>query len=103
MCIFASKVGGKMCVMYKRKTYSNHGCMMLEILGVAIHEKKEAWKKAVEKNELPWRQVLDTEGEGSVAELYGIVAAPTNVLIDPAGKVIKWSIGEHETIRELFQ
>ena len=38
-----------MCVMYKRKTYSNHGCMMLEILDVAIHEKKEAWKKAVEK------------------------------------------------------
>ena len=74
----------------------------LEILGVAIHDKKEAWKKAAEKNELPWRQVLDTEGEGSVAELYGIVAAPTYVLIDPAGKVIEWSIGEHEAIREHF-
>ena len=75
----------------------------LEILGVAIHDKKGAWKNAAKKNELPWQLVLDTEGEGSVAELYGIVAAPTYVLIDPAGKVIQWYIGEHETIREFFQ
>jgi len=75
----------------------------LEILGVAIHDKIDAWKKAVEKSDLPWKLVLDTEGEGSVAELYGIVAAPTYVLIDPAGKVIEWNIGEHETIREFFQ
>ena len=75
----------------------------LEILGVAIHDKKDKWKAAVEKNELPWKLVLDTEGENSVAEQYGIVAAPTYVLLDPEGKVLNWNLGEFETIEEFFE
>ena len=75
----------------------------LEILGIAIHDKKDKWKAAVEKNELPWKLVLDTEGENSVAEQYGIVAAPTYVLLDPEGKVLNWNLGEFETIEEFFE
>ena len=75
----------------------------LEILGVAIHDKKDQWKASVKKNELSWKLVLDTEGENSVAELYGIVAAPTFVLIDPEGTVLNWNLGELETIEDLFQ
>ena len=74
----------------------------LEILGVAIHDEKGKWKAAVEKNELPWKLVLDTEGESSVAERYGIVAAPTYVLIDPEGKVLNWNLGELETFEDYF-
>lgn len=74
----------------------------LEILGVAIHDEKDKWKASVEKNELPWKLVLDTEGENSVAERYGIVAAPTYVLIDPEGKVLNWNLGELETIEDYF-
>lgn len=75
----------------------------LEILGVAIHDKKDAWKASAQKHELPWKLVLDTEGENSVAERYGIVGAPTYVLIDPEGKVVTWTLGEHETIEEYFE
>ena len=74
----------------------------LEILGVAIHDTKDKWKAAAKKSKLPWKLVIDTEGEGSVAEKYGIVAAPTYVLIDPDGKVVEWTIGEFESIEEHF-
>ena len=74
----------------------------VEVLGVAIHDKKDKWKAAAQEHELPWKLVLDTEGKGSVAEAYGIVAAPTYVLIDPEGKVVEWSIGEMESIEERF-
>lgn len=72
----------------------------LEIVGVAFHDTKDKWKESVRENELPWQLVFDAED--SVSERYGIVAAPTYVLIDPEGKVVEWSIGEHESIKEHF-
>ena len=75
----------------------------LEILGVAFHDKKDAWMASAKKHELPWKLVLDTEDENSVASRYGIVAAPTYVLIDPEGKVVNWNLGEHQTIEEYFE
>ena len=75
----------------------------LEILGVAIRDKKDKWKAAAEKHQLPWKLVLDTEGENSVAEQYGIMAVPTYVLLDPEGKVLNWNLGELETIEEFFE
>ena len=75
----------------------------LEILGVAFHDKKDAWMASAKKHELPWKLVLDTEDENSVASRYGIVAAPTYVLIDPDGKVVSWDVGAHETIVDFFE
>ena len=74
----------------------------LEIVGVAIHDTKDKWKASAIKNELPWLLVLDTEGDDSVVNRFGIVAAPTYVLINPEGKVVVWSVGEFETIEELL-
>ena len=75
----------------------------VEILGVAIHDKKDKWKAAVEKNELPWKLVIDEEGENSVADLYGIIASPTYVLLDPEGKTLEWNLNELITIEEFFE
>ena len=38
-----------------------------------------------------------------VAEKYGIIAAPTYVLIDPEGKVVNWNLGELEIIEDYFE
>lgn len=75
----------------------------LEILGVAFHDKKDVWIASAKEHELPWKLVLDTDGENSVASRYGIVAAPTYVFIDPEGKVVNWDVGAHETIVEYFE
>lgn len=84
----------------KLKAFYDQHRDKLEIVGVAFHDNKDDWKESVRKNELPWLLVLDAED--SVSERYGIVAAPTYVLIDPEGKVVEWTIGEHESIEEYF-
>ncbi len=75
----------------------------IEIVGVAFHDKKDKWKASAAENELPWKLVFDPDGEGSVAERYGIVAAPTYVLIDPEGKVVDWTIGDIESIKDCLE
>ena len=74
----------------------------LEILGVAIHDKKAKWQQAVKEHELLWKLVIDKEGDDSVATKYGIVAAPTLVLLDPDGKIIEWTLNDAVSIEELL-
>ena len=86
----------------KMKAFYEQHRDKLEIVGVAFHDTKDKWKEAALNNELPWKLVIDPDGESSVAERYGIVAAPTYVLIDPEGKIVEWNIGEFETIEEML-
>lgn len=49
-----------------------------------------AWKKAIEQDQLdwPWHVGAVENGINSAANTYGVRFIPTNVLIDPTGKVI---------------
>lgn len=61
----------------------------LEIIGVSLDDKKEAWLKAIEKDGLPWVNVSDLQGwQNSVAQIYGVTAVPQNFLLDPNGIII---------------
>lgn len=57
-----------------------------EILGVSIDHNKQDWLKAIVDDNLSWKQVRD-EGDVSGND-YGVVAIPTNILIDPEGIII---------------
>ena len=74
----------------------------VEVLGIAVHDKKDKWQAAFEKHQLPWPLVLDTEGDDSVANLYGIIGVPTYVLLDPEGKVLQWTLNELDIIEECY-
>ena len=74
----------------------------VEVLGVAVHDKKDKWQEAFKRHQLPWSLVLDTEGDDSVANLYGIFGVPTYVLLDPEGKVLQWSLNEFDNIEECY-
>ena len=75
----------------------------LQVLGVAIHDTKDKWKAAAAKHNLPWLLVLDTEGEGSVAEKYGLIGVPTYVLLDPEGKILGWTMNELDILEEFLK
>ena len=49
-----------------------------------------AWKKAIEQDQLdwPWHVGAVESGVNAAANTYGVRFIPTNVLIDPEGKVI---------------
>ncbi len=59
------------------------------VLGVSLDKTKDAWVKAIADDGLNWNHVSDLKfWESSVVPLYGITGIPTNILIDPDGKVI---------------
>lgn len=79
--------------MYKEKGF--------EIIGVSDDDSKpEAWKAAVAKDALPWKHVLrgmkmTREGDKinidrskDISSHYNISSLPTQILIDPDGKII---------------
>ena len=63
------------------------------ILGVSLDENKDAWKKAVDKDGLPWTHVSDLKGwKSDAAAIYSVHSIPANFLIDPTGKIIAKSL-----------
>jgi len=65
-----------------------------EIVGVAVEDNAERWKRAKEKYKLDWKyQVLDLSTSlrffnGPIASDYGVKEVPTKYLISPDGVII---------------
>lgn len=76
-----------------------------EIIGVAVEDDANRWKRAIEKYELNWRyQVLDLSTSlrffnGKIATQYGVKELPTNYLINPDGVIV----GVNLSIEEIEQ
>ena len=77
------------------------------ILGISLDKDKEAWLKAIEKDQLTWTHVSDIKGwDNEVAQLYAVQSIPANFLIDPTGKIIARNLrGEQltEKLAEIFK
>ncbi|MRG46251.1 redoxin domain-containing protein [Chitinophaga sp. SYP-B3965] len=59
------------------------------ILGVSLDKAKAPWLKAIADDGLMWNHVSDLKyWESSVVPLYGITGIPTNILVDPQGKIV---------------
>ena len=68
----------------------------LEIIGVSFDNKKLQWSAAVEKLGMTWPQMSDLKGwESSAAAVYGIRSIPSNILIDPQGKIVAMDLREN--------
>lgn len=71
------------------KAYERFHDKGLEIIGVSLDEKKDAWLAAIKKDGLLWLHVSDLKGwYNAVAQLYGVKSVPANFLIDPQGRII---------------
>ncbi|MNY52989.1 hypothetical protein D3C86_1887100 [compost metagenome] len=69
--------------------YAKYRDKEFEILGIATENSKQAWIKDLEKEKLPWLQVIDLQGNKSVSlNQFAIAKYPTTVLVDPNGKII---------------
>ena len=69
----------------------------LEIIGVSFDNKKLQWSAAVEKLGMTWPQMSDLEGwESAASALYGIRSIPSNILIDPQGKIVAMDLRENK-------
>lgn len=62
----------------------------LDVFGVSLDRSKEQWVEAIGKDSLAWTHVSDLlYWNSKPAQLYGIRAIPSNVLIDENGIIIK--------------
>lgn len=94
-------------------TYKGKG---FEILGIACEKAPNladaisSWKKAIEKDGLPWAQVINNETDSKVdlIKLYGIDAYPTKILLDTNGNIVARWVGSNGNeldlkLKELFK
>lgn len=88
------------------KTYRQYQAQGFQILAVSLDKNKEKWFEAIKKDSLAFHHVSDLKFWGSEpAKLYGIRSIPSNVLIDPSGKIIARNLyGEElgQKLRELY-
>jgi len=90
-----------------KELYAKYKEKGIEFVGVSDDDRNpEAWRKAVEKDGLPWRHVLrgldmqkrlnGLPNETEISDRFGIHELPTKILIDPTGMIIG-RYGEEET------
>lgn len=83
-----------------KKIYARYKDKGLEILGITNDSQKQNWLKALEEDQLPWKQVIDEFPvkfkPAKVATLYAIPYLPTLILIDPDGKIIGQAKDKHQ-------
>ncbi|MFZ4724938.1 MAG: redoxin domain-containing protein [Paludibacter sp.] len=61
----------------------------LEIIGVSLDNNKKAWLGALEKDKLPWTQLIDLEAwAGNAVKTYGVRLIPYKFLIDKNGIIV---------------
>jgi thiol-disulfide isomerase/thioredoxin len=73
------------------KTYAKYKNKNFTIIGVSLDkaEGKSAWLDAIKSDGLTWTQVSDLKfWQNDVARLYSIGSIPSNILVDPTGKIL---------------
>ena len=72
------------------------------VLGVSFDKEKENWVKAINDDKLPWTHISDLQQWGNAAgKLYKIESIPSNMLIDPSGKIIGKNLRGEELMDKL--
>ncbi len=69
--------------------YAKYKSKGFEILGISLDISKDAWVKAIQKDNIAWPNVCDLKGiYNKMVEHYAVFAIPFNLLIDMKGNII---------------
>jgi peroxiredoxin len=71
------------------KMYHQYHDKGFEILGVSLDSDRNAWIKAIQKDQLAWAHISDLKGWGSVVvPMYKIQGIPFTCLLDKEGRIV---------------
>lgn len=72
-----------------KRNLEAYGDRGFAIVGINLDQTLDACTDYVEKESLPWQNIVADEGEDNpIVTFYGISAIPTAILVDPEGKVV---------------
>jgi thiol-disulfide isomerase/thioredoxin len=86
----------------------------IEFIGISDDDRNpDAWRKAVDKDKLPWRHVVrgldmkkkrnEERNENDINENFGIHILPTIILIDPNGLIVGRFSDNYELLDEMLK
>lgn len=77
-----------------KKLYEGKGAD-LNVVSISVDKDQNAWKKAMEKEQMPWKQFLLPAGEtyAMLDKKYNLQVIPLWVLLDGSGKVVDQHVG----------
>ncbi|MCH2045213.1 MAG: AhpC/TSA family protein [Saprospiraceae bacterium] len=85
------------------EVYNQFSDQNFTILGISVDKDGDKWKKAIQKDELPWLNVSNVDGWGEVSKIYAVRAVPQNFLLDPNGIIVDRNIQLEELGTKLVQ
>jgi len=82
-----------------KELYQRYKSKGFDIIGIAAdNDTPDAWKKAIEKDGLPWHHILLDD----LDKKYNITSYPTKILIDKNGKIIGRYGSEEEELDKML-
>ncbi|OZI09433.1 hypothetical protein BWI93_03755 [Siphonobacter sp. BAB-5385] len=83
-----------------RKLYEQYQAKGFDVVGISDDDSKpEAWKKAVEKDQLPWHHVLrGYRTDSDLTKHFAIHSLPTYILLDKEGTIIARYSSDHSEL-----
>ena len=86
------------------EAYNKYHSKGLEIVGVSFDQKKDAWTAMVKKLGMEWPQMSDLKGwQCEAGKVYGIRSIPSNILLDPQGKIVASDLRGEELQKKLAE
>ena len=79
-------------IPHEKRLVSKYEGQPFAILGISNDQSKEVLKKFLERDKLPWTNILDADG--NISQQWGIEGLPTFVLVDHQGNILgRWVSG----------
>ena len=90
---------------FLRKAIQQYGPKNFTIVSVSIDTDAEKWIQAVRKDDMQWTNLIDPAVNRSNGVIHGyyVATVPTNLLIDPNGKILARNLRGEEVARKLEQ
>jgi thiol-disulfide isomerase/thioredoxin len=71
------------------KAYNAYKDKGFTVVGISLDDNAVSWKKAIKDDKMPWIELADAKGpKNEVKTYYGIQGIPSNLLVDPSGKIV---------------
>nr|WP_320120432.1 redoxin domain-containing protein [uncultured Marinifilum sp.] len=76
-------------IPHMKKAYSHFKDKEFEIVSFTLDHVQKSWKKASDKEQIPWINVGDLKAHASpVVQMYGVQGVPANFLVNAKGEIV---------------